>query len=202
MFDSLDTLPIKVYYKALETENYHLLNPNAEVVEDSILEDLWEDLKEEFQSLDNNELNNKIFKLSKNYDYYILTYEMVLMCVESLAFRYDEELIQILKTKGYRVRKESYEKDLENIKRFADGLLTKANHFKSQLPKEDNPEERKKDKTTIDDIIASYELILGYGFGDYNTMVCTKFLAVKKQVENKIKQQEKQLRELKNNKKR
>lgn len=197
MFDTLDILPVKTYYKILETDNFHLLNPNGGEYDDAILLDLWDELKERFQELDNNQLTDKIFKLSKNYDYYILTYEVVLMSVESLEFRYDEELVILLKKLGYKVRKESYIEDLENVKRFANGLLIKANHFKSQLPKQDI-DVKSSENTTIDDVIASYEEVTGRDFGDYNTLACTKFLAIKKQVEAKIKQQEKQLAQLKN----
>jgi len=53
------------------------------------------------------------------------------------------------------------------------------------------PKETEKGTFTIDDVMASYSLILGFDF-DYNFISYTKFYALQNQVNAKIKALEKQ----------
>lgn|SRR5690554_3640847 len=199
IYDSLDTLSIVIYYRICESGNVNLLNPQKEDISVDELQQIWDSIHNEFQDLDNNHLSKKILMLSKNYDYYILKYEVVNRSVEALKFAYDDYLISILKKNGFKITKSNYLEDLERIKIDSEGLLIKAKHFKSQLPKPDTVENN--DKISIEDILSSYSMVLGFHLGSYISITCREFISLKKQVTIKVKHQEKQLRELKNRKK-
>ncbi|MGG5506696.1 MULTISPECIES: hypothetical protein [unclassified Myroides] len=199
MYNSLDTLPIVLYFRIVETGNIALLNPNGVEVQSEELQIIWDNLHLEFQDVDQNYLNNKILMLSKQYDYYILTYEVVNRCVEALRFSYNEDLISIVKKKGFRITKSNYLEDLDRTQIDSEGLLEKAKHFKSQLPKPEVTENN--EKVSIEDILSSYSMVLGFHLGSYMNITCREFISLKKQVNIKMRQQEKQLRDLKNRKK-
>lgn len=199
MYKSLDTLPIVLYFRIAETGNVHLLNPNNSEILDEELQTIWENIHLEFQDLDSNYLSNKILMLSKNYDHYILKYEVVNRCVEALRFTYNEDLISIVKKNGFRITKANYLEDLDRTQIDSEGLLEKAKHFKSQLPKPEVNESN--EKVSIEDILSSYSMVLGFHLGSYMNITCREFISLKKQVNIKMKQQEKQLRDLKNRKK-
>ena len=199
MYKSLDLLPIIIYHRIINSGDLNLLNPHNEQISQEELFILWDSLHNEYQDLDDNHLSKKILMLMKNYDYYILKYEIVNRSVESLRFSYDDYLISILKKNGFRVTKSNYLNDLEKVENDSQGLLIKAKHFKSQLPKPDSAENE--EKPSIEDILASYSTVLGFHIGSYLKVTCREFISLKKQVTIKVKQQEKQLRELKNRKK-
>ncbi len=88
MYKSLDLLPIVIYYRIINSGDLHLLNPKNEEISQEELFILWDSLHNEFQDLDDNHLSKKILMLMKNYDYYILKYEIVNRSVEALRFSY------------------------------------------------------------------------------------------------------------------
>ncbi|WP_353159404.1 hypothetical protein [Myroides odoratus] len=199
MYNSLDTLPIILYFRIAETGNIALLNPNGDEVQNEELQAIWDNLHLEFQDVDQNYLSKKILMLTKNCDYYILKHEVVNRCVESLRFAYNDELVLIIKQNGFRLTKENYLADLDKIQLDSEGFLIKAKHFKSQLPKQEINENN--EKVSIEDILSSYSMVLGFHLGSYMNITCREFISLKKQVNIKMKHQEQQLRDLKNRKK-
>ena len=199
MYNSLDILPIVLYFRIVDTGNIDLLNPTSIEIPNEELQTIWDNLHLEFQDVDQNYLGNKILMLSKQYDYYILKYEVVNRCVEALRFSYNEDLISIVKKNGFRITKSNYLEDLDRTQIDSEGLLEKAKHFKSQLPKPEVTENN--EKVSIEDILSSYSMVLGFHLGSYMNITCREFISLKKQVNIKMKQQEKQLRDLKNRKK-
>lgn len=197
IYRSINDLPVVLYYEILKTGNVSLLS-TEKVKSDELLE-LWQKIKDDFNERDNSQLNNKILTILKHYEYYILKYDVVNRICESLKFSFNQELIDLLDSMGYKINPEKYIEDIERIKKNAEGLLVKANHFKAQLPKETDND---KDEFNIEDVLASFSNVLGFHIGRYNEITCTEYFALKKQVSNKIKQQEKQIRELKTHKNR
>lgn len=193
---SIDTLPIKLFYKIVETGDVSLF-PENNYTNDELLV-IWNGIYDEFQKRDNNELSKRIFRISLDIEYLTVKYNLITMCIDSLRFDYNEELESILKSHGYLINKEQYIKSLDNAERNAKGIFSKIELLKNQLPKQ---EKNKKDNATIDDVLAGYSTILGFNIGDFNKITCSEYLGWKKQVETKIKQQEKQIRELKSKKK-
>ena len=119
------------------------------------------------------------------------------MCIDSLKFDYNKDLINILKEYGYHINEKNYAKSLESAERNAKGIFAKIELLKNQLPKET----KTKKESSIDDVLAGYSTILGFNIGDFNKITCSEYLGWKNQVEVKIKNQEKQIRELKSRKK-
>lgn len=196
IYKSINDLPVVLYYEILKSGNVSLLS-SEKINSDELLE-LWQKIKDDFNERDNSQLNNKILTLLKHYEFYILKYDVVNRICESLRFSFNQELIDLLASIGYKVKLENYNEDIERIKKNAEGLLVKANHFKAQLPKETDDVEN----FIIEDVLASFSNVLGFHIGRYNEITCTEYFALKKQVSNKIKQQEKHARELKTQKNR
>lgn len=196
IYKSINDLPVVLYYEILKSGNVNLLS-TEKANSDELLE-LWQKIKDDFNERDNSQLNNKILTLLKHYEFYILKYDVVNRICESLRFSFNQELIDLLASIGYKVNLENYNEDIERIKKNAEGLLVKANHFKAQLPKETDDVEN----FIIEDVLASFSNVLGFHIGRYNEITCTEYFALKKQVSNKIKQQEKHARELKTQKNR
>lgn len=187
---TIDTLPIKLFYNILESGEVGLLK-----VKDA--ENIWNEIYEEFQKRDNNPVNNRIFRIQTDIEYLQTKYNLILMCVDSLRFEPNDDLISILKVHGYNINDKEYMRSLEYIERNANGIVHKIKLLENQMPKIDND---KKDKSTIDDVLAAYSSILGFNIGNFNEITCSEYLGWKKQVETKIKNQEKQLQEIKSKK--
>lgn len=199
IYDSLDILPIKLYYRIEASNEIKLLAVNEEVEENKLVE-LWARLKADFSELDKSEVSKKVFRISKEISSLESTYHAVLMSCECLGFEYDEELIEIIKGYGFDFRfnnTKEYYSALEKVVREAKSYVVKINNLKKQLPKNNNDS----NKVSLDEIMASYSSALGFDF-DYNTISCTKFFALKKQVDNKLKAVEQQLQNVKNHGKR
>ena len=72
----------------------------------------------------------------------------------------------------------------------------KAKNIKKRLPKKDS--NSVSTKVSIDRVFAFYSSVLGYDF-EYNTISVTKVLALKEQVDNKLKSIEDQIQRNKSN---
>lgn len=192
---SIDTLPVKVFYKIVETQNLNLLPKNSHSKKELVT--IWLKIYDEFQNRDNNELSKRIFRISVDIEYLHSKFNLIVMCIDSLKFDYNKELINILKEHGYHINEKGYAKSLESAERNAKGIFAKIELLKNQLPKET----KAKKESSIDDVLAGYSTILGFNIGDFNKITCSEYLGWKNQVEVKIKNQEKQIRELKSRKK-
>ena len=199
IYNSLDILPIKLYYRIEASGDVELLTD--EVLEDkSILIDLWSKLKAEFVELDKSDNSKKVFRISKEISNLESIYHAVLMSCESLGFEYDEKLIQAIRDYGFHfddTNTKTYYDSIERIVREAKSYVVKINNLKNQLPK--NNDDSK--SVSLDEIMASYSSTLGFDF-DYNSISCTKFFALKNQVTRKLKAIDEQIQKVKNHGKR
>jgi len=191
IFNSLDTIPYKTFIKIAATGNFSLLSDTETNKE--ILFPIWEALFKEHLDFESTPDSKKEFRITIDVESLETEYKFILCSCDCLEFAMDEGLIEILRGKRYQLRTdntENYYHDLSMIKRFAKGLKIKINSLKSQLPKDDDEKEEshsvQHEKLTIDDVMAGYTMILGYDF-DYNTVTYTKFKAIKRQVNLKIK---------------
>jgi len=186
---SLDTIPYKTFIKIAATNDFSLLSDTEKDL--TVLELIWEQLFKEHQEYESTPESKKEFRINRDVDALETEYTFVLNACDALAFSYDDELVQELRSKRYQLRNdntENYYQDLTNIKRFAKGLKIKINSLKSQLPPEEKDESKiiQHESLTIDDVMAGYTMITGYDF-DYNTVSYTKFKAIKRQVNLKMK---------------
>lgn len=199
IYDSLDILPIKLYYRIDASNEVKLLALNEEVEENNLVS-LWAKLKAEFTELDKSDTSKKIFRLSKQISDLEATYHAVLMSCESLGFEYDEKLIQVIRDYGFKfddTNTKTYYDSIEKVIREAKSYVVKINRLKDQLPKNNDNSK----SVSLDEIMAGYSNTLGFDF-DYNSISCTKFFALKNQVANKLKAIEKQIQNVKSHGKR
>jgi len=195
MIYSLDTLPIKTCLAIIDTGNVQLLNPKEKNLEK--LAEAWEGLYAKYLDLDKGSF--KTLKIHIQIDAILLKRKAILMICECLKFDWDDELYKTLVSYGYRINNSTYMQSIERIERESKSLILKANMLKAKLPKKnEDGTEPEGDKESIDDILASYSLILGFDY-DYNIISVTKFFALQKQVEAKTKSLEQQLKKDKHN---
>ena len=189
LYSSLDTIPYKLFIKIAATSDFSLLSDTEKDLK--VLELIWEQLFKEHQEYESTPESKKEFRINRDVDALETEYSFVLNACDALAFAYDDELVLDLRAKRYQLRDdntENYYQDLTNIKRFAKGLKIKINSLKSQLPPEEKDESKiiQHESLSIDDVMAGYTMITGFDF-DYNTIPYTKFKAIKRQVNLKMK---------------
>lgn len=189
---SLDTLPIKTCIEIIDTGNVQLLNPKEKDLKK--LADEWAVLYAKY--LDLNKDSFKTLKIHIQIDAILDKRKAILLICECLKFEWNEDLYKQLVSFGYRINNATYMQSIKKIERESKSLVLKANLLKNQLPKP-SPDTGEQEES-IDDVLASYSLILGFDY-DYNTLPVTKFFALQKQVEAKTKSLEKQLKKDKHN---
>jgi hypothetical protein len=187
IYKSLDTIPYKLFVKIAETGDVSLLS-DAEMDLD-ILNEIWKKLFEEHQNKNNTPEEKKVFRLSKDLSALKTQYKVILMACEALRFDWNDDLVALLQNKGYTLRNTdttTYYEDISRIEREANAFQSKIKALEKLLP---TPDEN--NKYSIDDVMASYSLILGFDF-DYNQISYTKYYALQNQVDVKIKSLERQ----------
>lgn len=194
IYNSLETIPYKLFMRIVDTSELYLLDTSnksfEEFTEDELvhLSEIWERMYDEHISKNQTSESKKIFKISKTIDELLVTNKVVIMACASLKFEYDEELIEIIRSYNYKLSTEDTEKyynDLELIEREANAYVIKAEYYKNMLPEEQDISNTT-EKYTIDDIMASYSAILGLSIGDFNSITYTTFKGYEKQVNAKI----------------
>lgn len=194
-YNSFDILPIKVFYKIVETGDLQLLNPDKGTDTDTLI-GIWESIYQEFQDKDNNQLNKRVFRISVDIEYLYAKYNLIQMCINTLRFDKNDDAINILKQHNYFITDKFYNRDLDRAERNAKGILHKIDILKQQLPKDTGD----KNNSSIDDVLAGFCSCLGFNIGDFNKITCSEYLAFKKQTENKVKAQQEEINKLKSKK--
>lgn len=194
IYDTLDVLPVKTFYKIQETSNFNLLNPKNIEIED--LPSLFDELSDEFNKLDKGEGFDREFILQKEISHLESKVKVLTLGVEILRFEYDDEIKNTIEKEIHHKirtnRTEYYYKDLERIEKKTLLINAKIQRLKDQQKSNNGSESS---NSTIDDMLASICTILGVSF-DFNTVPCTTYIAYKKQTQSKIKAQEEQLQKL------
>lgn len=185
IYNSLDIIPYKLFIKILETDDVTMLSDSETNIE--VLKGIWDKLLEEHQNKNQTPESKRIFKLSKKVNEFIATHKVVVMACTSLRFEFNDDLYDIIIEKGFQLsteNTETYYSDLDRIERESNAYIIKAEYYQKMLPE---PKESEETDYNIDDVIASHSAILGFDFGDYNTITYNKFFATAKQVDAKMK---------------
>ena len=169
LYDSLETLPIKLFYKISEDNNYNLLSDGNH----DNLEQIWERLKKEYQEL--SPKTKKIVKTHQKIQRLHATYALVLMMIEALEFVYDPELVDTLKLYGHTIDINDYNNELKRIENENESVLVQIQSLEKTLPSGDT------NLASLDKVMASYSRVLGFDI-DYNNVSVTKFFALQEQV--------------------
>ena len=186
IYNSLEILPYKTFFKIVDSQDVSLLKNGAEA-EEKDLKELWESLLKEYNEISPEKEEMNLLRVKRDIEAIECKYKAIQVSLSALDFHYDDELMEILKSYGYKLTKENYYDDLKRISRESEALLMKSANIKKKLPKVDA--NSASTKVTIDRLFAFYSSVLGFDF-DYNTIPVTKVLALKEQVNSKIKSQE------------
>ena len=199
IYDSLDTLPVKTFYKIQETGNFKLLNLDLENEEEA--KTLFDQLSDEFNKIDKGDNYETEFMLNKTIAYIESKENLCTLGLEILRFELNQEVKEAIEKELHiKIRTKNtayYYKDLERVESKIAILNSKKQKLIEQKKKA-NQKGNGDSIFSIDDALASISAILGVSF-DFNALTCTPYLAYKKQTESKVKSQEKQLSNLKMN---
>lgn len=197
IYDSLDTLPVKTFYKIQETGNFKLLNPDEESENET--KELFDRLSDEFNKIDKGDNYETEFMLNKTIAYIESKENLCTLGLQILRFELNQEVKEVIEKELHiKIRTKNtayYYKDLERV----EGKMAVLNSKKQKLieqKKKVSQNGNSDSSFSIDDALASISAILGVSF-DFNTLSCTSYLAYKKQTASKVKSQEKQLSNLK-----
>jgi len=172
-YDSLDVLPIKLFFKIAKTQDTSLLSSKKKKGLDELWEKLCEEYEEKFGNAKLRQIENQITQNS-------IKFNMIQHAVYSLGFKKDDEVIAILRGHGYKIDEKSYQEDIKRIGEESKALKLKIERLKRKLPKGET------DYSNIDKVMAGFSSVLGFDF-DYNTISVTKYFAIQDQVKDKLK---------------
>lgn len=186
-YDSLDIIPYKLFLKIASTGDFKLLSDTE--TNKTVLEEIWQKLFEEHQEYESSPESNREFSITMEIECLETEYKFIHGACYCLKFDLDEELLEMIREKRYTIRTDStenYYEDIEKVERFSEGLRLKIKTLKDSMPKESETEKSNHEKITIDDVMAAYTMITGYDF-DFNNVTYTKFKAIQRQVNLKMK---------------
>lgn len=191
IYEILDTLPIKTFYKIQETRQFSLLN---NYTENEPTEELFNRVFDEFISLSDADNINNDFFVRREISHLEGIKKVCSLGVEILKYRNDSEIrsnVSELLRIPIRTNVQSYYyKDLERCEKKINLLSDDIFKLSERLTKTDD--NSIKSEFSINDTLASISSILGISF-DFNTIPCNTYIAYKKQTQSKIKAQEEQL---------
>ncbi|MFC5046896.1 hypothetical protein ACFSTE_15770 [Aquimarina hainanensis] len=167
IYDSVDTVPAKIYFKILETNDLSLLTTGP--ASESELQEAWSKIEKENSS--NTKEEDKATDLIKKIEGLEAKYESIKLAIKYLHKENDDELIDLLKGYGYMFTG-NMTKDLNTITRESKALNIIIKRLQKKLPKQ-----KIENKPTFDMIVLSCAAINGLGFVDTNTITLSQFNA-------------------------
>lgn len=194
IYDSLDTIPLKLYLKISQTGDVSLLTDDKEQL--ARVQSVWEQLDEEFKALDPENKINKTLHLLIEIEEYTAQYDGLQFAISALQFDRDIDLENALREQGFKLREETFLQDLIQIKHESEALIMFIEECEAQLPKHNN-----KKATNVDEVILGYCSITGLQYTDTNKITVTQFYALKKMFDEKLQILKKQEATLKGKKK-
>ena len=180
---TIDTIPAKLFFKIDNTGDYTLLSDDNSFKKED-LQKVWESILFYYQKNIQGKARDSQLDLDKK----INSLESRLLCIKRiiclLKIERDHELERYLRSVGYQLTEQNFFDDLKKIESLSDMIKLKIEKHNSLL-------EKKKDnntsKTTFEDVLLGYLTILGLGFKEANKITLLEYLALEKQVKNKVK---------------
>jgi hypothetical protein len=170
-YDSIDKLPLGIYFDCLFDNKYDLLsdNPDDDVVA------LWHDLNGQYTAaLKNPDITAYTVLVNlRNKEYVDL--KIIHMCVYVLTKVYDSEMIEILKYHGFNFRfdindEEAYLKDLEKVKKRSNAKVRRIEQLDMEISntiKESRDEEFT--RHTLNSNLANLSKFMGFAIDESST---------------------------------
>lgn len=201
-YQSVDTIPSKLFFKILDTGQYQLLSD--EIKDEKELKRIWDIIEQEDTELNPNDRTNDSIDVFKKVEWLAAKYKCIELCIRHLRYKKDDELIEKLREYGYKLRYDAgslkdenwsaaeaiFQMDLDEIVRLSEDIGTQIERALVLL-------ERKNKKTgkasSYDEVVMGYAAFTGSGFIDTNTITQSQYRALIKMGDEKIKSLEKSI---------
>lgn len=200
IYNSPETIPAKLYFKILNTEDLKLLS--TESVSDEKLNEAWQKIEDEYSEININKTDKqkKTVNIYKKIESLSSELSSIELCIYHLRSLKDDDLIEKLKSYGYKfnwVKPEEdteitdaiYHNDLDQIERFSEGLELKIKAEQRKLPKPKTKEESK--EIPFDQTVLMYAAFTGLGYVNPNIIPLTQYDAMIANGNEKMKSLEK-----------
>jgi len=169
---SIDTLPIKLLYKVIDTGDTSLLNCKNHA-------DVFQNIYDEYKKLDTSGQASRLMEITSKINALELKQKIVFFSLEALKFNNEPEIITILNNLGFKFNKEEYFGEIERIENQSKSINVQIETLKDQIPKQS-------EKINIDELILSYCIASGLNY-DTNAITVTQFIALQTLVNEKQK---------------
>ena len=192
-YRSVDELPLKTLLKIFETNELHLLvksYSNRKKVSIDDLKSTWKQIAKEYKELDSSNTVERVVRVSQRIDFFKSKHQMVSLCVYLLRFGRNKELEERLARAKYKIDPNDFENSLDKIEYEAKGLQTKIGVKEAELVRLTKDESVV--KSDINKMLASISSSLGIAF-KFNEITVVEFFGYKSALENKAKQQQNSL---------
>lgn len=184
IYDSLDVIPAKIFFRIVETGNLRLLTDDESIPEDELMK-IWQRLEEEDAEINPNKEVEKTIDIWKYIEFNLAKLKAIESALFCLRKKVDIELIEMLKDFGYKFTG-NLQKDLDRVERESQAIMLKVEKLQGQLP-----EPTKGKNPPFDEVVLSYGAIAEMGFIDTNKITKNQYDALIAIGNKKIKSLEK-----------
>ena len=184
IYDSPEIIPAKLYFKILETGKISLLSNELLSIEK--VKKAWQKLEEEYSTKKDSKRQDKIINISKRIEGLKANIEFVSLAVYYLRNLKDNELIDKLKSKGYKfnwiekgeeteITEAIFQDDLDRIERESQALELKIKILEKPIPKQSGSNG---EQVTFDETVLMYASFTGLGYVNPNEIPLTQYDAM------------------------
>lgn len=186
IYDSIDTIPLKLYFKIESTKAYQLISDK--IIDIKKAKNTFLEIKKEYEKIVPPKHNNTLDKLS-NLNQYDCQKRACVIAIYILKNGWNSQMANILNTNGFKITEATHEQDLIKIESEIEGI----DFLMEDIIKQLNLKKDEK-KITLDTYYAYASKILGVLL-DANNITLSQHLSytevVNKEIETRKKQWQK-----------
>lgn len=181
IYNSVQIIPAKLFFHIAETEEYGLLSD--EDVSKNDLKIIWSKIEEQHKKLNPTSKKNKTLNISKKIEELFSKHQKIVLAVQFLKSKEDEDLIELLNKSNYCFDKKDYNSSLERIERESQAIILRIETLEKKLPKPKTTD----GSVTFDEAVMGYSAFTGAGFIDTNKITLSQYYALINIGNNKMK---------------
>lgn len=180
MYSTIDEIPAKTYFKIVETGNLSLLSKKKK--EEIELLAAWETIQAEHSELESSKKDVKTLNVPKKIESLFARYEAIKLAIYVLRREDDEEMKDLLKSKGFTIT-DNLDNDLNVAEKESEAIIQQIEALQIKLPKINKDTSA---KTPFDKVVLSYGALTGLGFVNTNKITLTQYYALVETGNDKI----------------
>lgn len=187
VYDSLDIIPSKLFFKIADTGDVRLLSKDKDV-DIEVLKKIWSQLEEEDAELSQSDTLDKLIENYAKIERLSAKFKCIALCVRYLRFKKDDDLISQLRNYGFQIRwgrdkiiegeeataEAIFQYDLDEVVRLSEDIGLQIERIKSRIPKQ----KKNAKQTPFDEVVMGYAAFTGAGFIDTNSITQTQYRAL------------------------